>query len=151
MPDGDRASRLDKLREESQLGGGEARIARQHEKGKLTARERLDLLLDPGSFEELGTFVRHRSSDFGLENNRPLGDGVANRIRDRRRASRLCLQPGFHSVRWLAFGNECRKNCPRHEAGDGEWGPDHRVKRLWRRANPGRCRIARRLCRHLPF
>ena len=76
MSDRDRAARLEELRDETRLGGGEARIARQHEKGKLTARERLELLLDPGSFEELGTFVRHRSRDFGLESNRPAGDGV---------------------------------------------------------------------------
>lgn len=57
-------------------GGGAARIERQHQAGKLTARERLDLLLDPGSFEELGTLVRHRSAAFGVDGNRPLGDGV---------------------------------------------------------------------------
>lgn len=65
-----------KLRAEALLGGGEKRIADQHVKGKLTARERLTLLLDEGSFEEFDMFVRHRSSDFGLEKNRPLGDGV---------------------------------------------------------------------------
>ena len=67
---------LRQRRAEAQLGGGEARIEKQHAKGKLTARERVDLLLDPGSFQELGTFVRHRRTDFGLENNRPYGDGV---------------------------------------------------------------------------
>ncbi len=60
----------------AQLGGGEARIQRQHDKGKLTARERLAVLLDEGSFEEIGMFVRHQSKDFGLERNRPAGDGV---------------------------------------------------------------------------
>ncbi|MEM1093783.1 MAG: acyl-CoA carboxylase subunit beta [Bacteroidota bacterium] len=63
-------------REEAKLGGGEARIARQHDRGKLTARERLDVLLDPGSFQELGMFVRHQTRDFGLDANRPYGDGV---------------------------------------------------------------------------
>jgi propionyl-CoA carboxylase beta chain len=58
------------------LGGGPDRIDQQHKKGKLTARERLDLLLDPGSFVELDRFVTHRSSDFGLADNKPLGDGV---------------------------------------------------------------------------
>lgn len=72
----DRAAILDELRAKTHLGGGEDRIARQHEKGKLTARERLDILLDPGSFEELGAFVRHRTADFGLADNRPYGDGV---------------------------------------------------------------------------
>ena len=67
---------LQKRREEAAKGGGEDRIARQHEKDKLTARERLDILLDDGSFEELGTFVRHQESNFGLDENRPYGDGV---------------------------------------------------------------------------
>ena len=63
---------LDKRRAEARLGGGEARIARQHDKGKLTARERLDVLLDDGSFEEIGTFVRHQCDDFDLDANRPI-------------------------------------------------------------------------------
>ena len=63
-------------RMESQAGGGEARIKRQHDTGRNTARERLDILLDPGSFRELDAFVRHREHDFGMENNRPLGDSV---------------------------------------------------------------------------
>ena len=72
----ERLDQLHRLRAESELGGGPDRIKQQHEKGKLTARERLDLLLDPGSFVELDRFVTHRSTDFGLAENRPLGDGV---------------------------------------------------------------------------
>ena len=60
----------------AQLGGGETRIASQHKKGKLTARERLHFLLDEGSFEEIGMFVTHRSSEFGLDKEKYLGDGV---------------------------------------------------------------------------
>src|SRR3954454_6433844 len=60
----------------AEQGGGSDRIAQQHKKGKLTARERLDLLLDEGSFTELDRFVTHRSTDFGLENQIFLGDGV---------------------------------------------------------------------------
>jgi propionyl-CoA carboxylase beta chain len=71
-----RLARLDEKNAEALLGGGEARIAQQHKKGKLTARERLDLLLDPGSFEELGSFVMHRCKDFGLDKEYYLGDGV---------------------------------------------------------------------------
>ena len=63
-------------RDEAKLGGGQDRIDRQHAKGKLTARERIEVLLDDDSFEELGMFVRHQTHDFGLENNRPYGDGV---------------------------------------------------------------------------
>ena len=61
---------------EALKGGGERRIASQHKKGKLTARERLTLLLDEGSFEEIGKFVEHRATDFGLEKEIYLGDGV---------------------------------------------------------------------------
>jgi acetyl-CoA carboxylase carboxyltransferase component len=71
--------RIDALRQrrsEALQGGGEKRIAAQHKKGKLTARERLDLLLDPGSFNELDMFVIHRSTDFGLDKQHILGDGV---------------------------------------------------------------------------
>ncbi len=64
-----------RLREALQ-GGGEAKIRRQHERGKLTARERVDLLLDAGSFQEIGLFVRHRGTEFGLGDHRPHGDGV---------------------------------------------------------------------------
>ncbi len=72
----DKYAELRERRAEAQQGGGERRVARQHEKGKLTARERLEVLLDEGSFVELGMFVRHQSHDFGLENDRPAGDGV---------------------------------------------------------------------------
>ncbi len=67
---------LEKRRAESELGGGEERIEAQHKKGKLSARERLELLLDEGSFVELDRFVVHRSTDFGLENQKYYGDGV---------------------------------------------------------------------------
>ncbi|MEL6690914.1 MAG: acyl-CoA carboxylase subunit beta [Pseudomonadota bacterium] len=67
---------LESRRADARLGGGQKRIDAQHAKGKLTARERLDLLLDEGSFEEFDMFVAHRSTDFGMEKNRPAGDGV---------------------------------------------------------------------------
>ena len=68
--------RLRAMRAQSRLGGGQERIDQQHARGKLTARERLDLLLDPGSFVEFDAFVTHRSYDFGLDEERILGDGV---------------------------------------------------------------------------
>jgi len=74
--DKDKIEQLRKLKDEARLGGGENRIKAQHAKGKLTARERLDILLDEGSFEEIDMLVRHRSHDFGLETQRYLGDGV---------------------------------------------------------------------------
>ena len=63
-------------REQARLGGGTARIERQHASGKLTARERIDVLLDPGSFEEIDMFVVHRTRDFGMDGNTIAGDGV---------------------------------------------------------------------------
>jgi propionyl-CoA carboxylase beta chain len=67
---------LNQKRAESLLGGGQARIDSQHKKGKLTARERIALLLDENTFCEIGAFVTHRSSDFGMEKQKLLGDGV---------------------------------------------------------------------------
>ena len=67
---------LRSLRERSRQGGGEERIKRQHETGRATARERLDILLDPGSFRELDAFVKHRVDDFGMDKQRLLGDSV---------------------------------------------------------------------------
>src|SRR3990167_7268229 len=68
--------KLEDMRASAQLGGGLKRIEAQHKKGKLTARERLEVLLDPGSFEEWDVFVEHRCHDFGMENNKIPGDGV---------------------------------------------------------------------------
>ena len=64
------------MRAQARMGGGEKAIAKQHEKGKYTARERINMLLDPGSFEELDMFVRHRCTNFGQEKKSFPGDGV---------------------------------------------------------------------------
>ncbi len=83
----DKLERLEELKAQSELGGGIKRIEAQHAKGKLTARERLDLLLDEGSFLEFDRFVTHRTSEFGLGDRKYLGDGVATgqgRIHGRR-------------------------------------------------------------------
>ncbi|SMO72773.1 acyl-CoA carboxylase subunit beta [Gracilimonas mengyeensis] len=76
MASNPKAERLQELRKEALKGGGEARIEKQHDKGKLTARERIDLLLDKGSFEEIDKFVTHRSTAFGLDKKKIYGDGV---------------------------------------------------------------------------
>jgi propionyl-CoA carboxylase beta chain len=72
----DKLARLTQLREMAREGGGASRIEQQHARGKLTARERLELLLDEGSFAEMDAFVTHRASDFGIGDERYLGDGV---------------------------------------------------------------------------
>jgi propionyl-CoA carboxylase beta chain len=71
-----RLAELRRRREQSLVGGGEERIAKLHARGALTARERLELLLDPGSFVEIGAFVTHRAADFGMDQKRITGDGV---------------------------------------------------------------------------
>jgi acetyl-CoA carboxylase carboxyltransferase component len=76
MKTSDQIDNLRKLRAEARLGGGQARIDKQHAKGGLTARERIDLLLDKGSFEEFDMFKTHRCTDFGMEKQVYPGDGV---------------------------------------------------------------------------
>src|SRR5690625_4114486 len=71
-----RLKELEELRRKSELGGGPERLAAQHARGKLSARERLDLLLDEGSFIELDRFVTSRTTGFGSNDQRFLGDGV---------------------------------------------------------------------------
>lgn len=76
MPVDPKVEELRRMRQEAHLGGGEERIDAQHKKGKMTARERLERLLDPGSFRELDSFVTHRATGFGIEKQKYLGDSV---------------------------------------------------------------------------
>ncbi len=71
-----RIKELERMNKQAELGGGESRIKKQHQSGKLTARERIDILLDKGSFTELDKFVLHRAVDFGMDTQKFLGDGV---------------------------------------------------------------------------
>ncbi|KAJ2491933.1 hypothetical protein IWW37_001905 [Coemansia sp. RSA 2050] len=73
-------ARIEKKRQASVLGGGTARIATQHDKGKLTARERISLLLDPGTFREYDAFVEHQCTDFGMSSQKITGDGVVTGV-----------------------------------------------------------------------
>src|SRR5438045_4446198 len=68
---GERLAQLDEIRHEAVHAGSDAAVAKQHEKGKYTARERIEKLVDPGSFQELDTFVRHRTHDFEMQKSRP--------------------------------------------------------------------------------
>src|SRR3982074_2545677 len=72
----DPREKLAALNAHAELGGGQERIDKQHAEGKLTARERIELLLDPGSFVEMDKFKTHRNSDFGMADKKTLGDGV---------------------------------------------------------------------------
>ena len=67
---------MNELRAEAMAGGGEKKIEKIHASGRLTARERIHLLLDEGSFQETGVFVRHRSHELGMDKNRPVGDEI---------------------------------------------------------------------------
>ena len=67
---------LEKQRDQARIGGGQPRIDAQHERGKLTARERIEVLLDPDSFEEYDMFVEHRCNNFGMTDKKVPGDGV---------------------------------------------------------------------------
>ena len=76
MNETQKIQKLNELRAQSRLGGGQERIEAQHKKGRLTARERLDLLLDRGSFREMDPFVVHRTTDFGLDEQKIMSDSV---------------------------------------------------------------------------
>ncbi|MFZ0389650.1 MAG: carboxyl transferase domain-containing protein, partial [Calditrichia bacterium] len=71
-----RLQKLFEMRQQARLGGGEKRIEKMHSQGKLTARERIEILLDEGSFEEFDMFKEHRNTDFGMEKKKIPGDGV---------------------------------------------------------------------------
>src|SRR6202049_5385707 len=72
----EKLAQLQELRHEAAHAGSEQAVAKQHAKGKYTARERVEKLLDPGSFQELDAFVRHRTHEFEMQKNRPWGDAV---------------------------------------------------------------------------
>jgi len=76
----EKLARLNELRAEAEAGGGPERVAKVHAKGRLTARERIHLLLDEGSFQESGVFVRHRSHEMGMDKTHPMGDGMVTGI-----------------------------------------------------------------------
>jgi propionyl-CoA carboxylase beta chain len=72
----EKIKKLEEMSAKASLGGGEKRIERQHKAGKLTARERIELFFDPGTFVEIDKFVTHRCTDFGTQDQKILGDGV---------------------------------------------------------------------------
>ena len=96
---------LEERRASARMGGGERRIEAQHKRGKLTARERLELLMDKGSFEEFDMFVEHRATDFGMDKSKISGRRRRHRLGHRERPHRVRLRQGFHRVRRLAVGD----------------------------------------------
>ena len=107
---------LEARRDEARLGGGEKRIAAQHGKGKLTARERIEVLLDEGSFEEYDMYVTHRCVDFGMETQKVPGDGVVTGWA-RSTAARSMSSPRISPC----SAARCRKPMPRRSARSWTW------------------------------
>ena len=131
-------------------GGGAERSERQHREGKLTARERVELLLDAGSFEELDKLVEHRCLDFGMAAQKVPGDGVVSGYG--RVDGRLVY---VFAQDFTVFGGtlsetNAQKICKVMDLAMQIGAPDRRPQRLGRRAHPGGRRLARRLRRHLP-
>ena len=89
---------LEKRRDNARLGGGQARIDAQHKRGKLTARERIELLMDENSFEEFDMFVEHRCTDFGMEKTEDAGRRRRHRLGHHQRPRRLRLRQGLHRL-----------------------------------------------------
>ena len=104
---------LEKRRAQARLGGGEKRIAAQHAKGRLTARERLTVLLDPGAFEEYDMYVEHNCVDFGMETQKVPGDGVVTGSGTINGRLVYRLRPGFHRLRRLALRAPRRRRSAR--------------------------------------
>lgn len=102
---------LEEKREKAHLGGGQKRIDSQHAKGKLTARERIELFLDDGSFEEWDMFKEHRCTDFGMDAEHVPGDGVVTGYGTVN--GRLVF---VFSQDFTVFGARCRKPRPRKSA-----------------------------------
>ena len=104
-------NKLKSLRNQMKEGGGEKRIEAQHAKGKKTARERIDLLLDKGSFQELNGMMVNRHTDFGLDKDKIMGDGWWLDLA-KSTAEGLCLRPGFHRYGWFIWRSCRAKSSP---------------------------------------
>ena len=120
----EKIAELKKRNQLAEEGGGAKRRERQHKEGKMSARERIEFLLDEGTFEETDKLVTHRCNDFGMAEQKPYGDGFVTGLWPHRRAAGVCVRAGFHRVRRIAFGNECREDRQDHGPGreDGRAG-----------------------------
>ncbi len=139
--------RLEQRRDEARLGGGKARIEAQHKRGKLTARERIELLLDKGSFEEFDMFVEHRSTDFGMEKTKIPGDGVVTGWGTVNGRTVYLFSKDFTVFGGSLSETHAQKIIKVQDMAMKARAPDHRPVRRRRRAHPGGRRRARRLWR----
>jgi propionyl-CoA carboxylase beta chain len=141
---------LEKKRAAARLGGGQKRIDAQHAKGKLTARERIEVLLDEGTFEEWDMFVEHRCADFGMAGHQDPRRRRGHRLRHDQRPPGVRVQPGLHRVRRRPERGPCRKDLQDHGPGHEGRRAGDRPERFGRRPHPGRRGLAGRLCRRVP-
>ena len=134
----------------ARLGGGEKRIAAQHAKGRLTARERLTVLLDPGSFEEVDMFVEHNCVDFGMEKQKIPGDGVVTGSGTINGRLVYVFAQDFTVFGGSLSERHAQKICKVMDAAMKVGAPVIGLNDSGRRAHPGGRRVARRLCRGVP-
>ena len=139
--------KLEKRREEARLGGGKKRIDAQHKRGKLTARERVELLLDKGSFEEFDMFVEHRSTEFGMEKQKIPGDGVVTGWGTVNGRTVYLFSKDFTVFGGSLSEAHAQKIIKIQDMAMQGARADHRPVRRRRRAHPGGRRRARRLWR----
>ena len=142
---------LEAKRDAARQGGGAARIEAQHAKGRLTARERVEVLLDPGSFEEWDMFVEHRCTDFGMGERRVPGDGVVTGYGTINGRLMFVFSQDFTVFGGSLSETHAQKICKIMDHGDAQRGRSgHRPERFRRRPHPGGRRLAGRLRRGLP-
>ena len=141
---------LERRREIARLGGGKARIDAQHGRGKLTARERIEIFLDEGSFEEFDMFVEHRSTDFGMEKQKIAGDGVVTGWGTVNGRTVFVFAKDFTVFGGSLSEAHAEKIQKVQDMALQEPRADHRHLRRRRRAHPGGRGGARRLCRGVP-
>ena len=145
----EKLGQLEELRHEAIHAGSEQAVAKQHERGKYTARERVEKLLDPGSFQELDVFMRHRTYEFDMQKNRPYGDAVVtgHGTIDGRR---VCVFSQDFTVFGGSLGEVmAEKMCKIMDLAAKIGCPVDRDQRLGRGADPGGRRVARRLRRRV--
>ena len=138
---------LEELNRKAEKGGGDARIEKQHSVGKLTARERIDLLLEKGSFIELDKLVTHRCTDFGMEKQKFAGDGVVTGYGMIGKRLVYVFAQDF-----TVFGGALSETHAKKSDGHGyaNGSTHHRTERLWRCTNSGRGTFFGRICRDIP-
>ena len=134
---------LEARREAAKLGGGEKRIEAQHAKGKLTARERLDVLLDAARSRNIDMYVEHHCVDFGMENQKIPGDGVVTGSGTINGRLVYVFSQDFTVFGGALERAPCAEDLQGHGHGDEGRRAGDRAERFRRRAHPGRRRIAR--------